>query len=319
MSSHLNCDNDGFPPVGMASAKPGFLLGESGWYGALGIPASLPHEAEAPESWIGWRRQRLKPAITGFLFPSAWSIFFLFAGSIPIFLEAIDSGIGMSNQLAFGLWLAAFGLLWLGAIQAAMKQVEGSVVKMIMWNFFRIETLLMAVLSWVFLNQPSNSIVLFALLISIPLWFSYLVRIATVLAWPAGRWLIPIAHVDVGLSNLESDWVAESRRWARRPLARRKLESGVVGDTRMELVLFGVRHENHDFIAIHYVHPSGVIMDPFVRNPVGSQVPFSRLGPIFSDVPHVTGSWTLLEDPPVAPVAAEWPAEMIPAWEFEEE
>ena len=122
MSSHLNCDNDGFPPVGMASAKPGFLLGESGWYGALGIPASLPHEAEAPESWIGWRRQRLKPAITGFLFPSAWSIFFLFAGSIPIFLEAIGSGIGMSNQLAFGLWLAAFGLLWLGASEFSFAE-----------------------------------------------------------------------------------------------------------------------------------------------------------------------------------------------------
>ena len=86
-----------------------------------------------------------------------------------------------------------------------MQQVEGSVVKMMSWNFIRIETLLMGVLSWAFLNQPSDSIVLFALLISIPLWFSYLVRIATVLAWPAGRWLLPIAHVDVGLSNLDED------------------------------------------------------------------------------------------------------------------
>ena len=40
MNSHLNCHNDLFPPVGMASAKPGFLLGENGWYGSLGI---LPH------------------------------------------------------------------------------------------------------------------------------------------------------------------------------------------------------------------------------------------------------------------------------------
>ena len=303
----------------MVSAKPGFLLGENGWYGSLGIPATLQHEAKAPESWNGWRRQRLKPAITGFLFPSAWSIFFLAAGSIPLFLEAIGQGIGMNNNLAFGLWLAGFTLLWIGAIQAAMQQVEGSVVNMMTWNFVRIETLLMGVLSWVFLNQPSSSIVLFALFISIPLWFSYLVRIATVLAWPAGRWLLPIAHVDIGLSNLDESWVAESRRWARRPLARRIVESGEVGDTRMELVLFGVRHENQDFIAIHFVHPSGVIMDPFVRNPVGIRVPFSRLGPIFSDVPHVTGSWRLLEHPPVKPVIAEWPSEMIPPWEFEEE
>lgn len=303
----------------MASAKSGFLLGENGWYGSLGIPATLPHEANAPEAWKGWRRQRLKPAITGFLFPSAWSIFFLAAGSIPLFLEAIGQGIGMSAYLAFGLWFAGFGLLWLGAIQAAMQQVEGSVVKMISWNFIRIETLLMGVLSWALLNQPSDSIVLFALLISIPLWFSYLVRIATVLAWPAGRWLLPIAHVDVGLSNLDEEWIAESRRWARRPLARRKVEAGEVGDTGMELVLFGVRHENQDFIAIHFVHPSGVIMDPFVRKPVGSEVPFSRLGPIFADVPHVTGSWTLLEEPPVHPVVADWPAQMIPPWELEEE
>ena len=294
-------------------------MGETGWYGSLGIPATLPHEAKAPESWSGWRRQRLKPAITGFLFPSAWSIFFLAAGSIPLFLEAIGQGIGMSNNLAFGLWLTGFALLWIGAIQAAMQQVEGSVVKMVTWNFVRIETLLMCVLSWVFLNQPSGSVVLFALLISVPLWFSYLVRIATVLAWPAGRWLLPIAHVDVGLSNLDGSWVAESKRWARRPLARRTVESGEVGDTSMELVLFGVRHQNQDFIAIHFVHPSGVIMDPFVQNPVGSRIPFSRLGPIFSDVPHVTGSWGLLEHPPVNPVATEWPSEMIPPWEFEEE
>ena len=124
----------------MASAKPGFLLGENGWYGSLGIPATLPHEANAPETWEGWRRQRLKPAITGFLFPSAWSIFFLAAGSIPLFLEAIGHGIGMSPYLAFTLWFAGFGLLWLGAIQAAMQQVEGSVVKMMSWNFIRIET-----------------------------------------------------------------------------------------------------------------------------------------------------------------------------------
>ena len=111
----------------------------------------------------------------------------------------------MSPYLAFGLWFAGFGLLWLGAIQAAMQQVEGSVVKMMSWNFVRIETLLMGVLSWAFLNQPSDSIVLFALLISIPLWFSYLVRIATVLAWPAGRWLLPIAHVDVDCQTLTRD------------------------------------------------------------------------------------------------------------------
>ena len=303
----------------MASIKPGFLLGEDGWYGSLGIPAKLPHEADAPESWKGWRRQRLKPAITGFLFPSAWSIFFLAAGSIPLFLEAIGFGIGMSKNLAFGLWITAFGLLWFGAIQASMQQTEGSVGKMIVWNFVRIETALMGVLSWVLLNQPSDSITLFALLISLPLWLSYLVRIATVLAWPAGRWLLPIAHVDVGLSSLELGWVAESKRWARRPLARRKVEAGEVGDTAMELVLFGVREGNQDFISIHFVHPSGVIMDPFVRKPVGSEVPFSRLGPIFSDVPHVTGSWALLEYPPVDPVVTDWPSEMIPPWEVEEE
>ncbi|MEE2758531.1 MAG: hypothetical protein VYA86_00955 [Candidatus Thermoplasmatota archaeon] len=303
----------------MASIKPSFLLGEVGWYGSLGIPAKLPHEAEAPDSWKGWRRQRLKPAITGFLFPSAWSIFFLAAGSIPLFLDAIGSGIGMSNNLALGLWFTAFLLLWFGAIQASMQQTEGSVAKMVVWIFVRIESLLLAVLGWVFHNHPSNSIVLIGLLISIPLWLSYLVRIATVLAWPAGRWLIPIAHVNIGLSSLENGWVAESKRWARRPLARRKIEAGEVGDTRMELVLYGVRHENHDFVAIHFVHPSGVIMDPFVRKPVGSDVPFSRLGPIFSDVPHVTGSWTILDTPPVSPVIADWPSEMIPPWESEEE
>ena len=303
----------------MASIQPGFLLGEMGWYGSTGIPATLPHEAEAPESWKGWRRQRLKPAIAGFLFPSSWSLFFLAAGAIPMFLDAIGYGIGMDSNLALGLWLTAFGLLLLGAIRAAMQQVEGSVGKMLLWNLLRIETILFGVLTWVFYNQTSSSIVLMATLISIPLWFSYQVRIATALAWPAGRWLIPISHVDVGLSKLENGWIAESKRWARRPLARRKVESGEVGDTWMEVVLFGVRHENQDFIAVHFVHPSGIIMDPFVRKPVGKEILFSQLGPIFADVPNVSAIWALFDSPPVSPAIADWPQEMIPPWELEEE
>ena len=34
---------------------------------------------------------------------------------------------------------------------------------------------------------------------------------------------------------------------------------------------------------------------------------------------YLVGIEIHMEDPPVTPVAAEWPAEMIPAWEFEEE
>ena len=90
------------------------------------------------------------------------------------------------------------------------------------------------------------------------------------------------------------------------------------GTLEWSLVLFGVRHENQDFIAIHFVHPSGVIMDPFVRNPVGSEVPFSPR-PHLCRCAACHGQLDVVGTTPVHPVVAEWPAQMIPPWELEEE
>jgi len=60
-------------------------------------------------------------------------------------------------------------------------------------------------------------------------------------------------------------------------------------------------------------------MDPFVRKPVGKEILFSQLGPIFADVPNVSAIWTLFDSPPVSPAIADWPQEMVPPWELEEE
>jgi hypothetical protein len=144
-----------------------------------------------------------------------------------------------------------------------------------------------------------------------------LVRIATVLAWPPGRWLLPIAHVDIGLSSIDFDWVAESKRWARRPLARRTISAGDIADVSFELILFGLREGNQDFIAVHLVHPSGIILDPFVGPSVNHGVPFQRLGPIFADVPNVATIRDRIGSPPVSPVVAEWPQVMLPGLEEE--
>ncbi len=301
----------------MARADKSFLLGEAGWFGSERLPNRLPHEVEAPDGWDGWRRQRLKPELVRFLFPAAWSVFLLSAGLIPIYLHAIGHGIGMDLQLSLGLFFGSFLLLWLGAFRISLNQTEGSPGKMLMWNLIRIETVLLCVLIWVVYNQPVGHLPIMAMLISIPLWLSYVVRIATLLAWPPGRWLIPIAHVDVGLSTIDSGWVSESKRWARRPLARRHIPSGDVGETSFELVLFGVREGNQDFIAIHFVHPSGSILDPFVGPSIGHNMLFSRLGRTFADVPSVGSIRQQIGDPPVSPVVAEWPPNLVPISEEE--
>lgn len=304
--------------INMAGDDKGFLLGQASWFGSGSLPSSLPHEIDAPESWNGWRRQRLKPGLTSFLYPSAWSIFFLAAGLIPMFLNAIGNGIGMDSRLAVGLFLGAFILLWLAAVNHSLNQIEGSPVKMLMWNLFRIESILLVVLVWIMVNQPVGNLAVLAVLISIPLWLSHLVRIATLFGWPAGRWLLPIAHVNIGLSTIDEKWVAESKRWARRPLARRQIESGEISDTRMELVLFGVREGNQDFISVHLVHPSGVILDPFVGPSIRQNMLFSRLGPIFSDIPSVLAVREKMGNPPVSPVVAEWPVNLTPISDQEE-
>ena len=301
----------------MAASKTHFLRGEDGWFGSGGIPARLPHEVDAPEAWNGWKRQRLKPGLAGFLFPAAWSVFFLAAGLIPMFLHALGHGIGMDTRLGLGLLVGAFVLLWVSASMIALNQTEGSPLKMLMWNIVRIESVLLCVLAWIINNQPVGNLALLALIISVPLWLSHLVRIATLLAWPAGRWLLPIAHVDIGLASIDAEWISESKRWARRPLARRKIGSGEVGMTRFESVLFGVREDNQDFIAIHFVHPSGTILDPFVAPTIGNNTPFSRLGPIFGDVPTVALVRDRIGSPPISPVVAEWPAHLISSEEEE--
>ena len=303
----------------MAAPDAHFLLGEAKWFGSGRLPPRLPHEINAPEAWNGWRRQRLQPSLTGFLFPAAWSIFLLAAGLIPMLLHAIGHGIGMDLRLGLSLWLGSFFLLWLSASLISLNQTEGSPAKMWLWNTVRIETILLGVLVWVVYSEPVGSLAVVAMLISLPLWMSHMVRIATLLAWPSGRWLLPIAHVDIGLSSIDAEWTSESKRWARRPLARREISSGEMGDTRLEMVLFGVREGNQDFIAIHLVHPSGAIIDPFVGPSIGHSTPFPRLGPTFSDVPNVVSIQEQIGHPPVTPVVAEWPTHLVPEWDSEEE
>ena len=303
---------------GMAAPDAHFLLGEAKWFGSGSLPTRLPHEINAPEAWNGWRRQRLQPGLTGFLFPAAWSIFLLAAGLIPMLLHAFGHGIGMDLRLGISLWLGSFFLLWLSASLISLNQTEGSPAKMWLWNTVRIETILLGVLVWVVYSEPIGSLAVVAMLISLPLWLSHMVRIATLFAWPPGRWLLPIAHVDIGLSNIDSTWASESKRWARRPLARRKIRSGEMGDTRLEMVLFGVREGNQDFIAMHFVHPSGIIIDPFVGSSIGHSIPFSGLGPTFADVPNVVAIQEQIGPPPVTPVIAEWPTHLVPGWMEEE-
>jgi hypothetical protein len=303
----------------MAAPDAHFLLGEAKWFGSGPLPPRLPHEINAPDAWNGWRRQRLQPSLTGFLFPAAWSVFLLAAGLIPMLLHAIGHGIGMDLRLGLSLWLGSFFLLWLSASLISLNQTEGSPTKMWLWNTVRIETILLGVLVWVVYSEPVGSLAVVAMLISLPLWMSHMVRIATLLAWPSGRWLLPIAHVDIGLSSIDAEWTSESKRWARRPLARREISSGEMGDTRLAMVLFGVREGNQDFIAMHLVHPSGVIIDPFVGPSIGHSIPFPGLGPTFADVPNVVAIQEQIGHPPVTPVVAQWPTHLVPEWDSEEE
>ena len=234
----------------------------------------------------------------------------LAAGAIPLFLAALGYGIGMKTIHGLALWLGAFCLLWLAAASIAMKQIEGSPFKMTSWNLFRVESVLLVVLAWAIERDPESYVTVIAILISLPLWISHVVRISTLLAWPPGRWLLPIAHVDVGLATIDEPWVSESRRWARRPLARRIIAVGESGSVPLEMVLFGLRHENMDYLAIHLVHPSGAIIDPFVGPSVGDTVPFKKLGPIFADVPSVVAIREFFGSPPLSPVVADWPSSL---------
>ena len=299
--------------------SPHFLLGEAHWFGSGVIPARMPYEISSPDPWSGWKRQRLKPAIVGLLFPAAWGVFFLVAGIIPILLDGMGSGIGVPLWLSLGMWVGSFILLWISAFFQAFNQIEGSMMKMALWIFIRVETILLCGLFWLVYSESGGWIDILSVSISIVIWLSNLVRIATLFAWPSGRWLLPIAHVDIGLSAIDEPWVSESKRWARRPLAHRHIKSGEVGPTSFVLNLYGVREDGQDYIALHVIHPSGYLLDPFVGPSVGNHSPFTRLGMIFADMPNSASLNESIGQPPVTPVVARWPDKMQFPWELEEE
>ena len=293
----------------MAEAKPEILLGDEGWFGPGPAPINLEYERSAPDAWndAGWQRQRLQPALSGLLFPAAWSLMLLFAGSLPMIIKPWPAA---PPFYLMAIWMASLPLLWAGGLRAANSQVEGSSGKMLAWLALRIDTVLWILIVLVGEASAGDGPVVAALVLAVMVWTIQMVRIATLLAWPAGRWLLPIAHVDIGLEKLGGDWHAESRRWARRPLARRRLHVDVTGGAPIDVVLFGVQNEGVDFLAVHAVHPSGRILDPFVSTPAGAACPFPSLGPVVSDVPADLALEVAMIEPPLTPVAAPWPDSM---------
>jgi hypothetical protein len=294
----------------LAEAKPDILLGEEGWFGAGAAPNRLDYELDLPAAWsdAGWKRQRLQPALSGLLFPAAWSLMLLFAGSLPMIIKPWPAA---PPAYLMAMWMATLPLLWAGGLRAASAQVEGSPGKMLAWLVLRIDTVVWILIVLVGEASAGDGVVLAALALALLVWTIQMVRIATLLAWPASRMLLPIAHVDIGLDKLESaGWQVSSRRWARRPLARRRLQVDVTGAAAIDVVLFGVRIEGVDFLAVHAVHPSGRILDPFVTSPAGADNPFPSLGPVVSDVPADLVLAVELRKPPLTPVASPWPESM---------
>ena len=283
----------------IVSLSPGnrdFLGGDPAWWNRESLPDRFEWERPLPEGWPrGWRRQRLQPALAGLVIPGAWSVALLLAFWIPVLIGDLDSNEQTVVSILLGLH---FLLLIIPLLRDAGRVEHGDAVRALRWLVTRppfLAQLILSALGVAMMQMGDLGIMALPLVgMAAILWWVILREIANALAYHPGRWLLPIAHVDIGLESLPEGWRMVARRFGRRPLAEADLGGG------WRLVLYGMQHAGIAFVALWLAHPCGRLIDPFSEPQLIGQ-PSRR---------HLARALRGLATPPVEPIRGAWPASM---------
>lgn len=283
--------------MGLAIGNRDFLRGDPKWWARESVPAQFEWEESLPQEWpTGWRRQRLQPGLASLLIPGAWSLAALCAFWLPLFI----GDLGPNQQMVLIVLLGAHFLLLIAPLVFDASRVEhGDVAKAVTWVIrqpFVLAQIALSILGVAMMGAGDLGLVALPFfLAAIVLWWVMIRAIANAMAWPAGRWLFPIAHVDIGLESLPEGWRMVSRRFGRRPLADADLGGG------WRLVLYGLSHAGTDFVALWMAHPCGRLVDPFTTPQLIGKP---------ADQAFHRRALRGLAQPPVNPIKGDWPASM---------
>ncbi len=289
-----------------ASLDSNWLSGESEWWQhAEGQPESewVSVEIEPDDDWNGWKRQRLKPMATRFVFAPSWSFALLIASTFPL----IFPGKTPDDQMVASiLFFSSFIVLMIQPIRIASAMPDGDGLTMLRWLWFgdgfsnssrTIGFSILGALSFLGHILIDVRIGWLAYFLFLMLWFHLTFRTATALMPPSGRWIIPLGDLKFDGSRVSKDWELDRKRFFLNRLASFNLNDG------RKVELHGVKRGDEKFIALHLRHPSSILYDPFVDVEKIGSISYCGLGYCGARLEGVIG---VLEKPPISFSAGSW-------------
>ena len=225
---------------------------------------------------VGWLRQRFKPPARAVLIPCSWSLFFFVISVIPL----VFPGNTPDDQMAaLGLFVIGWTMTIFPAWNAMnlLPSEPGRLIGIDTW----ISLLLSAVVFplHIFIDPRIGWISYTASLYG---WWRLMLRFQSGFSAPSNRWLLPFEPTNWKGIVLSQKWKKDSKRWRNGPLAHHEEETN--------LRLYGISRGKNRFIALHYIHDSGWLNDPFSRSLQNNQEIQRHL-----------------ETPPLAECALLWP------------
>lgn len=253
------------------------------------VPDFFPWETSPSEDWDianyskggdGWLRQRFKPPSRAVLIPCSWSLFFFVTSVVPL----IFPGNTPDDQMtALGLFIIGWALTIIPAWNAMniLPSEPSRLVGIDTWipvlfggAMFPMHILIDPRIGWI------------SYIASLYGWWKLMQRFQSGFSAPSNRWLLPFDPTDWEGVNLSHEWEKDSNRWRNGPLAHHKEET--------DLRLYGISRGKNRFIALHFIHESGWLNDPFSSSAQENQ-----------DIQRH------LESPPLAKCNHPWPHQFL--------
>ncbi len=230
-----------------------------------------------PNSWKGWKRQRLEPKIQSFLLPVSWSLLLTAVGMLFLLFDqnkGYSPWIGTALVLLSPLSIIIVAYLLLDSRQSgSAREFFVSSLKDF-WNLSLLSLLTISLWwAWDGKIDPSDPFWFIFLVFSILSWLWWTTRCSQCFSVRSSRWLMPVdSSKEVSLTKTWLSKVSHSN-WAAGELARLPLMNGF-------LRLSGDRVNGVSFLVLEYISKLGCCADPWVSE--DQELPLKGLANFFS-------------------------------------
>ena len=239
------------------------LDGDPKWWGGR-IPDNLILNEIHPELLINWKRKRLEPLLSKFLFPICWSMFFL---AIGILFSLLDHRTNFSEY--FGLIMLIFAPISLGIsiIFISNSHENSKPIHVLLSLFSRTRILWFSIMLILFcisiIQKPTNAI--FWNLMILPssiLWIEWLAFGSFYFSSPSAIWIKEFnSNSKLPMNDLVNNgwvWQSDSLNPQNESIAIKKSKGN-------SLELSSIKLNEEKFIVLSWWQ-GGIRQDPFVTN-----------------------------------------------------